>query len=58
MYIGLRFENDRPSANFWATFFHGSSYALILTKLGWATFWATLSPTHLVTLLDIQNPFT
>jgi hypothetical protein len=27
------------------------SSALILTKTGWATFWATFSQTHLVTLL-------
>jgi hypothetical protein len=35
-----------------ATFFHGESYVLILTKkTGWATFWAILLQTHLVTLI-------
>jgi hypothetical protein len=24
----------------WSTFFHGKSNAIILTKMGWATFWA------------------
>jgi hypothetical protein len=34
----------------WASFFHGTSYVLILAKKIWATSWATFSPTHLVTL--------
>jgi hypothetical protein len=32
--------------------FHGSVYALFVNpKMGWATFWAIFSQTHLVTLL-------
>jgi hypothetical protein len=31
-------------------FFHGTSYVSISTKKCWATFWATFSQTHLVTL--------
>jgi hypothetical protein len=31
-------------------FFHGNSYAQILTELSWATFWAIFSQTYLVTL--------
>jgi hypothetical protein len=30
--------------------FPGKSYVLIVTKMGWATFWATFSQTHLGTL--------
>jgi hypothetical protein len=29
-------------------FFQGTSCVLILTKMGWATFWSMLSQTHLV----------
>jgi hypothetical protein len=32
---------------FWLLF---PRYALSLTKMGWATFWATFSQTHLVTV--------
>jgi hypothetical protein len=39
------------SASLRATFFHGTSLVLILAKNGWATFWATFSQTHLVTLV-------
>jgi hypothetical protein len=35
---------------FWANCFHGKSYAPILMKMCWATFWSILSQTHLVTL--------
>jgi hypothetical protein len=38
------------------TFSHDKSYALILTKMVCATFWATFSETHLVTL-SILQPF-
>jgi hypothetical protein len=34
----------------WATFFHGKRYAAILTKMGWALFWAMFSQTRQVTL--------
>jgi hypothetical protein len=30
-------------------------YVLILTTMGWATFWAIFSKTHLVTLLIDNN---
>jgi hypothetical protein len=37
-------ENDKSSPhfwpNFWATFPHSLKYAIILTNMGWATFWA------------------
>jgi hypothetical protein len=33
-----------------ATFFHVKMYALMLTKMGWAAFWAICWQTHLVTL--------
>jgi hypothetical protein len=36
---------------FVATFLYGLGYASILTKMGWATFWASFSQNHLVTLL-------
>jgi hypothetical protein len=49
VYYGQFFDNYRSSANFWA-FFHGTNYTSILAKIGWATFWAILSRTHLVTL--------
>jgi hypothetical protein len=32
-------------------FFRGKIYSLILTKMGWATFWAIFSQTYLVTLV-------
>jgi hypothetical protein len=32
-------------------FFRGKSFVLIMTKMGWATFWAIYSQTHLVTLI-------
>jgi hypothetical protein len=39
------------SKHFWAPLFLGQGYASILTKkMDWATFWATFSQTHLVTL--------
>jgi hypothetical protein len=53
VYFGHQLENYRSSAHFWATFFHGTSYTyvLILTKIGWASFWATFSQIRLVSLL-------
>jgi hypothetical protein len=36
--------------HFWITFFDDKSCALIFAKIGWATFWAIESQTHLVTL--------
>jgi hypothetical protein len=43
-------ENYRSVAHILGYFFHSASYALILTKVGWAEFWAIFSQTHLVTL--------
>jgi hypothetical protein len=43
-------QNYRSSSNNWATFFNGKSYVSIITKIDWATFWATFSQTPLVTL--------
>jgi hypothetical protein len=44
-------------ATFLVYFFRGKSYVLILTKIGWATFWATFkkkSLGHPGSNLDIQ----
>jgi hypothetical protein len=41
---------------FLATFFHGKDYVLYCQKMGWATFWAIFSQTHLVTLLVSAMP--
>jgi hypothetical protein len=49
--LGSLCENFRSSTNNWATFFIGKKYALIITKMDWATVWATFSPTHPVTLV-------
>jgi hypothetical protein len=48
------FGNYGSSAHLWATFFHGASYVLILTKNAWGKSWATFSQTHLVTLVPID----
>jgi EamA domain-containing membrane protein RarD len=37
---------------FWATFSHGLSYVLILTKFAWVKFWDIFSQMHLVTLVQ------
>jgi hypothetical protein len=40
VYFWQLFENCRSRQNFWAMhFFHGKIYTLILTTMGWATFW-------------------
>jgi hypothetical protein len=44
-------------ANFKDTFFHCQVYALFLTKMYWATFWAIFSQTHLVTLQASRTDF-
>jgi hypothetical protein len=44
------FENYKGIPHFWAHYFHGYVYALILTKMGCATFLMIFSHTHLVTL--------
>jgi hypothetical protein len=38
--LGKIFENYRRSPNFWINFFNSKSYALIVTKMGWAAVWA------------------
>jgi hypothetical protein len=43
-------ENYRSSANNRATFFNSKNCVLNVTKMDWATFWATFSQTRLVTL--------
>jgi hypothetical protein len=43
VYFGKFDEIYRNSPNFWANFFHDTSYVLNLTKNGWATFWAIFS---------------
>jgi hypothetical protein len=36
--FGQWFENNISGANLWDTFFHGTSYLMILTKNGWAMY--------------------
>jgi hypothetical protein len=45
------FETLKSPQKFKATFYQGEIHALIVTKRDWATFWAILSQTHLVTLV-------
>jgi hypothetical protein len=47
VYFGQCFENYRSIANFGLLF----TTVPFMYKFGWATFWATFSQTHLVTLL-------
>jgi hypothetical protein len=55
--LGLCLKITEVGKNFWLhTFFLGESTALILTKMGWATFWAIFSQTHLVTLNADKPP--
>jgi hypothetical protein len=49
------FKNYRRRANFWTTFTRHTSDEFILATMGWATFWATFSQTHLVALVDRPN---
>jgi hypothetical protein len=46
-------DNYRSGTKFGATFFHGTSYVTIFTKKVWASFRATFSQSHLVTLLPM-----
>jgi hypothetical protein len=43
---------EECSTTFGDTFSHGKSDVLMSTKMGWATFWAIFSQTHLVTLAE------
>jgi hypothetical protein len=51
IYFRQFLENTDVAHIFVATFLYGLGYASILTKMGWATFWASFSQNHLVTLL-------
>jgi hypothetical protein len=51
--LGTFIKITGVAQKFWLLFFLSLDYALILTKMGWATFWAILSQTHLVTLLTL-----
>jgi hypothetical protein len=33
-------KKSRNSPKFWATFFHGKTFELMFTKIGWVTIWA------------------
>jgi hypothetical protein len=48
--FGQFFENKRNSRHFWNTFFTVKMYSNFGEKMGWASFWAIFSQTHLVTL--------
>jgi hypothetical protein len=48
--FGHCFVNCKRSLKFWATFFHGKSFASNLTKTGFATLWVIFH-TDLVTLV-------
>jgi hypothetical protein len=54
------FYKLQNSPNLWPTFLHGKIKGLILVIIGWATFWAIFSQTHVVTLhktcLDLLIP--
>jgi hypothetical protein len=49
--LGSFLEYYGCSANILILFLNSKRCVLILTRMGWATFWATFSQTHLVTLL-------
>jgi hypothetical protein len=55
MYSGQWFENYIISANFWANFTVIPVMYYFLQKMALATFWATFSQTHLVTLLSARH---
>jgi hypothetical protein len=50
------FFNCRSSPEFWASLSKAKNSLQILKKIGWATFWAIFSKTHLVPLLATQLP--
>jgi hypothetical protein len=50
VFFGLLFENYRSSLKFGHFSYNGERCGLILTKIGWATFWAIFSQTRPVTL--------
>jgi hypothetical protein len=50
VFFGKLLENQISGPYLWATFSYKKNNALVLTKIGWAAFWAIFSQTHLVTL--------
>jgi hypothetical protein len=55
---GQFYKNYRISPHFYArAFFPSIDHVFILPKWGWATFWATFSQTHLVTLDNTKTTF-
>jgi hypothetical protein len=55
VYFWLLFEKDKSISSYWDTIFHETNYVSILTKAGWATFYAILSQTHMVTHFTSQT---
>jgi hypothetical protein len=55
-FVFFCFFKCRNSTNNWATFFRSKIHVLISQKVDWATFWATFSQTHLVTLIGSVTP--
>jgi hypothetical protein len=53
--LGSFYEKYPTSPSLCAAYFQGKSYVLLLTKIGWATFWAIFEQTHLVTLNTKQH---
>jgi hypothetical protein len=51
-FFGQACENYYSIQKNYATVSHSNSYVSIF---GWATFWAIFSPTHLVTLYEIEK---
>jgi hypothetical protein len=52
--VGI-FKNYKSTPNLLPLYYHGKKHVLILKKLGWATFWAIFSQTHLVTLPAVRR---
>jgi hypothetical protein len=50
IFFGQFFKNYRSRPNFWLLFSALKITHVFLAKMGWATVWAILSQTHLVTL--------
>jgi hypothetical protein len=53
--IGRIFAFWVTNSYYCATYFRDKSYALILTKTSWATFWVIFSQTHQVTLVTVNT---
>jgi hypothetical protein len=48
VYWAIILSGQFLSLNFWTTYFQNKICVLMLTKMGWATFWAIFSQIHLV----------